>query len=41
MDYYKIFVDYFEELRKIEIDPKLVLQITSAGAIGLVALYLG
>lgn len=40
MDYYKMFVDYLEELRKIEIDRKLALQIASAGAAGLVAIYI-
>ena len=41
MDYYKIFVDYLEKLKKIEIDRNLALQIASAGAIGLVAIYIG
>ena len=40
MDYYTIFADYLEQLRKVDIDRKLALQIASAGAIGLVALYI-
>lgn len=41
MDYYAIFADYLEQLRKVEIDRKLALQIASVSAIGLVALYIG
>ena len=41
MDYYTIFADYLEQLRRVDIDGKLALQIASAGTIGLVALYIG
>lgn len=41
MDYYTILVDYLEELRKVEIDRKIALQIASVGAAGLVAIYIG
>lgn len=41
MDCYTIIGDYLEQLRKVEIDRKLALQIASVGAAGLVAIYIG